>query len=237
MPRLRFTVTASCLLLASCALSDGPAPPPYTVVAAPPDAAQFEQGLRDALAQGVTAAVANLGRPNGFWGNAAVRIPLPPQLGRAEPTLRRLGLGNRLDEFQRTLNLAAEQATPYAGEILGRALQQLSLADAQALLHGGDDAATRHFRRSAGPALAASLRPYVAATTQRVGLTQRYKSLAGDHAALLKRAGIEPLDLDDYVTARTLDGLFYMLAAEEARIRRDPRARGTELIRQVFGQL
>jgi hypothetical protein len=239
MLRLSVTVTASCLLLTGCALLDvqGKAQPPYAVSRPAPDAGQIDGGLRDALAQGVATAVATLGRPNGFWGNAAVRIPLPSQLARAEPTLRRLGMGARVDEFQRALNQAAEEATPYAAEVFGHALRQMTLADAQSILRGSEDAATQYFRRSAGPALASQLRPYVVATTQRVGVTQRYKSLVGDHATLLQRAGMEPLDLDDYVTGRTLDGLFFMLAAEEARIRRDPRARGTELMRQVFGML
>lgn len=239
MLRRSMTVTASCLLLTACALLDeqGQQWPPYPATAPAPDAVQIDGGLRDALAQGVATAVATLGRPNGFWGNPAVRIPLPPQLARAEPTLRRLGMGARVDEFQRVLNQAAEEATPYAAEVFGQALRQLTLTDAQAILRGGEDAATQYFRRSAGPALASKLRPYVAATTQRVGVTQRAKALIGDHAALLQRAGMEPLDIDDYVTGRTLDGLFFMLAAEEARIRRDPRARGTELMRQVFGML
>lgn len=239
MLRLLVTAMTPCLLLAACAPVDIEQRPQGApaVVAPAPSTAQIDGGLRDALAQGVTTAVAALGRPNGFWGNAAVRIPLPPQLARAEPTLRRLGMGARVDEFQRALNQAAEEATPYAAEVLGQAIRQLTLSDAQSILRGGDDAATAYFRRSAGPALETRLRPYVAATTQRVGATQRYKSLLGDHTALLQRAGMAPLDLDDYVTARTLDGLFFMLAAEEARIRRDPRARGTELMRQVFGQL
>ncbi len=237
MLRISVMVAISGLLLAGCALLEVQGPPPHAISLPAPDAVQIEGAVRDVLAQGITNAVATLGRPNGFWGNAAVRIPLPPPLARAEPMLRRLGMGGRVDEFQRVLNHAAEEAMPYAADVFGQALRQLTLADAQALLSGGESAATHHFRSSAGPELTMRLRPYVAATTQRVGVTQRYKALTKDHGGLLHRAGMEPLDLDDYVTARAVDGLFFMLAAEEARIRRDPRARGTELMRRVFGML
>lgn len=193
--------------------------------------------LKDALAQGVGAAIGSLGRSNGFWGNLAVRVPLPAPLAKAEPTLRKLGMGARLDEFHLALNRAAEQATPQVAGAFGDAIREMSLDDARAILDGGEDAATQYFRRAAGPSLAALIRPTVEATTRNVGVTQKYKALMSDYGPILARAGVGDTDLDTLVTDRTVDGIFYAVAAEEARIRRDPRARTTELMRRVFGNL
>lgn len=240
MNRVSRTAAAALgLLMSGCAGFDA-AQPTLPGVGLPTRSntpADVSGGLRDALAQGISTAVGTLGRPNGFWGNAAVRLPLPPPLARAEGTLRKLGMGGRVDEFQRALNQAAEQAAPYAADVFGSALRQMTLSDAQAILTGGEDAATQYFRRTSSPELTAKLRPYIEATTQRIGVTQKYKSLMGEHAALLSRAGMTDTDLDAYITAKAIDGLFYSIAAEEARIRRDPRARTTELMRQVFGSL
>lgn len=201
----------------------------------PPGEAEIAAGLKEALAQGVTTAISSLGRTNGFWSNAAVRVPLPKNLAKAEGTLRKLGMGARVDEFQLALNRAAEQAVPQVANVFGDAVRQMSLADARAILQGEQDAATQYFRRTAGTALEAKVRPYVEATTQKVGVTQKYKSLMSDYGPLLERAGFTDTDLDGYVTGKAIDGLFFQIAAEEARIRRDPRARATELMRRVFG--
>lgn len=200
-----------------------------------PGEAEIAAGLKEALAQGVATAINTLGRTNGFWSNAAVRVPLPKNLAKAESTLRKLGMGARVDEFQLALNRAAEQAVPQVADVFGDAVRQMSLADARAILQGEPDAATLYFRRTAGTALEAKVRPYVEATTQKVGVTQKYKSLMSDYGPLLERAGFADTDLDGYVTGKAIDGLFFQIAAEEARIRRDPRARATELMRRVFG--
>lgn len=202
---------------------------------AAPAEAEIAAGLKEALAQGVTTAINSLGRTNGFWSNAAVRVPLPKNLAKAESTLRKLGMGARVDEFQLALNRAAEQAVPQVADVFGDAVRQMSLADARAILQGEQDAATQYFRRAAGTALEAKVRPYVETTTQNVGVTQKYKSLMSDYGPLLERAGFADTDLDGYVTGKAIDGLFFQIAAEEARIRRDPRARATELMRRVFG--
>ncbi|MEQ1439781.1 DUF4197 domain-containing protein [Fontimonas sp. SYSU GA230001] len=228
-------------LLSGCAAYDpgaaGPAPasPPPSVATL--GDAQIDAALRDSLQQGVEAALAVLGRPNGFWSNAAVRIPLPAGLAKAESTLRRAGLNQALDAFHLALNSAAEQAAPQAARYFSEAIRQMTIEDVRGVLQGGDDAATQYLRRTSGPALEAQLRLKVAAATQQAGATQKYKALMADYGPILRAAGVEGTDLDAFVTAKTLDGIFYMIAAEEARIRRDPRARATELMREVFARL
>lgn len=193
------------------------------------------QGLREALAQGSTQAIRNLGRSDGFWGQADVRIPLPDSLARAEDTLRRLGQGRSVDEFHLTLNRAAEQAVPQVAEIFGNAIRQMTIEDARGILRGSDDAATQFFRRRSSDALYQRIYPIVQTTTQRVGVTQQYKRMVANYGPLLQMAGVKAGDLDSYVTAKALDGLFLRIAAEELRIRQNPAARTSEILRRVFG--
>ncbi len=192
-------------------------------------------GLREALGQGVESAVTSLGRRNGFWDNASVRIPLPAELQQAEKTARKLGMGDKFDQMHLTLNRAAEQAVPHVADIFGAAVRQMTLEDARSILYGPNDAATQFFRRTSESELIGRIRPIVTDATTQVGVTQQYKALVSSYGPLLKLAGIEATDLDGYVTTKAVDGLFYSIAAEEARIRRDPRARTTELMRTVFG--
>lgn len=240
--RVRVGVWALMLgMLGGCAAYDPGATQP--VASAPPARAatlsdlQISTALQQSLYQGVETAVTALGRPNGFWGNAAVRIPLPPGLAKAESVLRTLGLNQSLDAFQLALNAAAEQATPQVTEYFAQAIQQMTIEDVRGVLQGGPDAATQYLRQAAGPALEAQVRLKVQAATEQAGVTQKYKALTSEYGPILQKAGVEGADLDAFVTAKTLDGIFYMLAAEEARIRRNPRARGTDLMRQVFETL
>lgn len=225
-------------VLGGCAAYDPgtaqPAASPPPQGAAAMSDLQVATALQQSLYQGVESAVSALGRPNGFWGNAAVRVPLPAGLAKAERTLRALGLNQPLDAFHLALNSAAEQATPQAAQYFSEAIRQMTVEDVRGVLQGGEDAATQYLKRTAGPALEAQVRLKVETATARAGATQRYKALMSEYGPILQKAGVESTDLDAFVTARTLDGIFYMLAAEEARIRRNPRARTTELMRQVF---
>ncbi|NUO71916.1 MAG: DUF4197 domain-containing protein [Frateuria sp.] len=207
-------------------------------------------GLKEALAKGTTSAINSLGRTDGFWGNARVRIPLPGKLEQAGKLARQLGQGARVDAFELSMNRAAEKAVPQVADIFGDAIRRMSLQDARGILTGGDHAATDFFRRTAGDALTARIKPIVAGATERVGVTQKYKALTstGGGSALGGVLGslgslggdkgggkANPLDLDDYVTARTLDGLFTMIGEQEQSIRRNPAARTTDLLKKVFG--
>lgn len=202
-------------------------------------------GLKQALSRGTTHAIETLGRKDGFWGNPAVRIPLPKRLREVASLARRLGQGAKVDAFQLSLNRAAEKAVPEVAGLFGDAIRRMTLKDAMGILHGGDHAATDYFRRAEGPRLAERIRPIVARATDSVGVTRRYKALMsgseggvlGSALALAERSGKDSnVDLDTYVTNEALDGLFKTIGEEELAIREHPAARTTELLRKVFGK-
>jgi hypothetical protein len=192
--------------------------------------------LRQALSQGTGAAIAQLGQSDGFWKDPQVRVPLPAFIGRYESAVRAVGYGGTLDQFQLTLNRAAEQAVPQAANIIGNAISRMTVTDAKEILDGPSDAATQFFKRSASDELYQSILPIVSQTTAEAGVTQQYKKLANKAGPILRLSGSNiPADLDGYVTQKALDGVFLKIAAEEARIRADPAARSTELLKKVFG--
>jgi len=198
------------------------------------DASTVAAGLREALDQGTGRAVQELGRENGFWSNATLRIPIPENLQKVESGLRRLGQGKLADDFARSLNRAAEQATPPARKIFVDAIQAMTIRDAYDILRGPPNAATTYFRRQTETKLRSAFHPIVARSTQSVGVTAAYKKLV-QRAAPLGLVDTRSLDIDAYVTQRALDSLFYVVAEEERRIRTDPVARTTELLQKVFG--
>lgn len=206
-------------------------------------------GLKEALAKGTTNAINSLGRDGGFWNNAKVRIPLPGKLEQAGKLARQLGQGAKVDAFELSLNRAAEKAVPEVADIFGDAIRKMTLDDARGILSGGNHAATDFFRRVAGDALKARIRPIVAKATDSVGVTQKYKAFTsgsgggalgdalGSLGALGGKSGNanSPLDLDDYVTGKTMDGLFTTIGDQEQSIRQNPAARTTDLLKKVFG--
>jgi len=192
--------------------------------------------LKSALDRGARAAVAQLGREDGFLGDARVKIPLPESLRRAEKNMRRFGMGKYADELIVTLNRAAEAAVPEAKQLFIDALRQMSVQDAKGILTGGDTAGTEYFRRVTADELARRFLPIVQRATARVGLAQKYKQ----YAARGVRVGLvdaQDANLDDYVARKALDGLFFMVAEEERKIRRDPVGAASSLIKKVFGAL
>jgi len=193
-------------------------------------------GLKAALEKGAQAAIAALGRPDGFLGNPQVKIPLPESLQRAERLLRRVGMGKYADELVVGMNRAAEAAVPEARALLVESVRKMTVQDAKGILGGGETAATEYFRRTTRERLHARFLPIVEKATAKVQLAQTYDQYAGAAASLglLKK---EDADLDAYVTARALDGLYLMIAEEEKRIRRDPMATGTAILKKVFGAL
>ena len=190
-------------------------------------------GLRDALEQGTRRAVQDLGRENGFWSHPTLRIPVPENLAKIEKGLRRFGQDKVADDFVRSLNRAAEAATPAARDIFVDAIRRMTIKDAVEILKGPSDAGTRYFRRHTETPLTAAFRPIVVRSTETVGVTARYKRFARK-AEPLGLVSPGELDLDDYITRKALDGLFQLVAAEERRIREDPAARTTDLLRKVF---
>ncbi len=204
-------------------------------------------GLKEALANGTTNAINSLGRNGGFWNNPNVRIPLPGKLDQAGKLARQLGQGAKVDAFELSMNRAAEKAVPQVAQIFGDAIRKMTLSDARGILTGGDRAATDYFRRVAGDALTTRIRPIVAKATSSVGVTQKYKSFTSGSSAgalgdmLGKFGGSDSnnagssLDLDDYVTKQTINGLFTEIGAQEQSIRSNPGARTTDLLKKVFG--
>jgi hypothetical protein len=192
--------------------------------------------LKAALEQGAQSAVASLGRLDGFLGNAQVKIPLPESLERTEKLARRVGLGKHADELIVTMNRAAEAAVPEARKLLIDAARKMTVQDAKAVLTGGETAGTEYFRRSSHGALHERFLPIVKNATARVGVAQKYHEYAGSAAqfGLIKS---EHADLDEYVTQKALDGLYFMLGEEEKKIRKDPAGAAKSIVRKIFGLL
>jgi hypothetical protein len=203
---------------------------------------QISAGLKEALSVGAERAVSVLGRSGGFLDDASVRIPLPGGLDKAASALRAAGQGSYVDEFETTVNRAAEAAIPKTLGIVEQTVSDMTLEDVQGILNGGDDAATQFLRERAGGSLREAILPIVSSATDQAGATTAYKSLKSEADGMLGGLGglgglmsSGSLDLDGYVTDKTLDGLFVKLAAEEKAIRANPMARTTDLLKTVFG--
>ena len=214
------------------------------LLAAAPAAAQLERisnkdavaGLKAALEKGSQAAVAQLGRTDGFFGDARVKIPLPESLRRAEGLMRRLGMGRYADELELTMNRAAEAAVPEAKSLLVDAVKKMSVQDAKGILTGGDTAGTEYFRRTTQDQLRKKFMPIVQQATKKVQLAEKYD----DYAEVGARFGLisaQDANLDQYVTQKALDGLYFMIAEEEKKIRQDPLGSASSIIKKVFGAL
>jgi len=197
------------------------------------DGTKVAAGLREALGQGTSRAVQALGREGGFWSVPNLRIPVPDNLRKADAALRRIGQARLADDFVRTLNRAAEQATPAARQIFTDAIRGLTIRDAIEILRGPPDAATTYFRRQTEAKLTENFRPIVARSTNAVGVTATYKRVVS-RAAPLGLIDTAALDIDSYVTREALNRLFELIAREEGRIRADPAARTSQLLREVF---
>ena len=193
-------------------------------------------GLKAALDKGAATAVASLGRTDGFWGNPKVRIPLPEQLQRARSALRLIGRGQEVDALELAVNRAAEQAVPQARTLLVSAVKSMSVDDAKQLLRVGDDSVTQFFKLKTAPQLSERFLPIVRRVTEKSGVAQQYNALAAQGAAfgLIKP---EQATVERYVTQKALDGLYTLIAEEEKKIRADPLAAGSDIIRRVFGAL
>ena len=192
--------------------------------------------LKAALEKGSTAAVTNLGRTDGFFGNPQVKIPLPESMQRTENLMRRFGLGRYADELILGMNRAAEAAVPEAKQLFVDSVRKMTLQDAKGILRGGETAGTEYFRRTTEGELRKRFLPIVQRSTEKVGLVQQYDNYA-ERVAALGLVKKDDANLEEYVTQKTLDGLFFMVAEEEKAIRKDPVGTGTAIIKKVFGAL
>jgi hypothetical protein len=191
-------------------------------------------GLKAALNQAVATAVTTLGKPDGFLGNPEVRIALPGKLDKAAKKLRKLGMGKQTDALEMAMNRAAEAAVPEARALFVDAIKQMSVADAVTLLRGPDDAATQYFRGAMSGKLAERFQPIVSKATESVQLAKQYNDVAG-RASSLGLIDQKDASLDAYVTRKAMDGLFLVMAREEAAIRKNPLEQANALLRKVFG--
>lgn len=190
-------------------------------------------GLKQALQVSTSKAVALTGRPDGFLKNEAIKIALPPKLETVGKGLRMLGMGAKVDELEVGMNRAAEQATPQAKQIFLTALKKMTFDDARHILTGDDNAATEYFKRTSSADLTTAFSPTVHRSMERVGVVQQYERVLNSAPGGSTLAG--EFDLDKYIVGKTLDGLFYMLGEEEKKIRKNPAAQTTALLKEVFG--
>lgn len=192
-------------------------------------------GLKEALEIGTSQAVTLVSKKNGYLKNPKIKIPLPKNVRKAENILRNIGFGSKVDEFELSMNRAAERAAPKAKSIFWDAIKKMTFSDARQILDGRDDAATLYFRKKTSTQLQKAFRPIINQAMSEVGVTQAYKSVDRKIRVLPFTKSLS-FDLDAYVTDKALDGLFSMLAEEEKKIRQDPAARVTDLLKKVFAK-
>ncbi len=197
--------------------------------------AKIGSGLKEALKIGAENAVSFTGKTDGYFLNQAIKILMPEKLKTFEKGLRAVGYGPQVDEFVLSMNRAAERAAPFAKQIFWNAIGEMSFDDVRKILSGNDTAATDYFKRKTTSPLTTVFKPIVSKSMNEVGVTRQYKELVGryDSIPFVKK---ESFDLDQYVVAKALDGLFYMVGEEEKKIRKNPAARTTDLLKEVFGK-
>ncbi len=191
-------------------------------------------GLKEALQIGTGNATNLTGRLDGFFKNAAIKILLPKQLDTVGKGLRMAGQGRMVDEFVLSMNRAAEKAAPEARKIFVDAVKQMSFDDARKILFGNETAATDYFKARTSTRIATAFRPIIEKSMDEVGATRQYKDLIGRFQNI-PFAKSQALDIDAYVVSKSLDGLFYMVGEEEKKIRKDPIARVSSILKDVFG--
>jgi hypothetical protein len=197
---------------------------------------EVDQGLKAALEQGAVAAVSLLGRPDGFLGNPKVRIPLPGFLEQAAQLLKMLGRGKQVEELEIAMNRAAEAAVPMAKDMLVRAARSMTVNDARGILTGGDTSVTDFFAAKTREPLGVKFLPLVTAATKKVGLAQKYNAVAGKVAGTGLMSA-QDANIEHYVTGKSLDGLYFVIGQEERKIRANPAAASSAVLRRVFGAL
>lgn len=191
-------------------------------------------GLKEALTISSKNAVDIVSKVDGYYGNELIKIPLPKEIQSIAKVGKQFGLGKQFDEFEMSINRAAESAASEATSIFWDAIKKMTFDDAKKILTGKENAATMYFKEKTSDNLRAAFKPIVNKSIDNVGVTKIYKSLMSD-IKKIPLVKISNTDLDEYVTDKALDGLFTMVAGEEKKIRTDPAARVTDLLKQVFG--
>jgi RNA binding exosome subunit len=192
-------------------------------------------GLKEALSIGTQNAVTEVSQVNGYFGNKAIKILMPKKLDTVANVLKKVGYSKEVDDFELSMNRAAEKAAPRAKSIFVDAIKEMTIEDARKVLSGGDTAATDYFKDKTHDKLYTAFEPTIASSLDEVGATRSYKTMMAKYESV-PFVSKQSLDLDRYVTEKALDGLYYMVGQEEKKIRHDPAARVTDLLRTVFGK-
>jgi len=196
--------------------------------------ADAASGLKEALALGITKGAEQASQTDGFYLNRLIRIPFPPDAQRVASTLRSIGLGRQVDQFELSLNRGAEDAAQKAKPIFLSAIKSLTFGDVWNILTGQKDAATQYLKRTTTAQLSTAFRPIIAQSLDKVGATRYYTQLSSTYNQLPLVKPVQT-DLSQYTTDKAIDGLFTLIAQEEANIRENPVARTTALLKRVFG--
>jgi hypothetical protein len=200
------------------------------------DDTTIAKGLKEALATGTARAVKAVSQRDGYFSNEMIKILLPEKIRSTAELLGRFGFQQEVDDFVLSMNRAAEKAAPKATEYFVNALKAMTFEDARAILQGDATSATRYFREKTGDKIYGAFKPVVVANMKDVGVSRNYTQMKERFEGIPFAGTIGSFDLDHYVTTKAVDGLFSMLGEEEKKIRTDPAARGTELLKKVFGK-
>ena len=198
--------------------------------------AEVVEGLKEALRVSSKKSIDILGKQDGFYRDKAVKIAMPEKLKEVDRLLRKIGQKKLADRFIKTMNRAAEQSVKSTVRIFVSAIKKMTVKDAMDIYKGRDDEATRYFRRTKGSEIQKTIHPIVKKATQETGVTSNYKKISKKVSGLHPSLAKSMPDIDAYVTEKTIDGIFYKIAKEEAEIRKNPAARTTEILKKVFTQ-
>jgi Protein of unknown function (DUF4197) len=198
--------------------------------------AQAAGGLKEALTQGITTAVAETGKPGGFENNPLIKITMPEKLRTVERGLRAIGMGGQVDSFEHSMNAAAEEAAPRAKAIFLDALKQMTFEDAKGILMGGNTAGTEFFKRKTSAQVSEAFRPVIEKAMAHTGVQEKFGTMRGS-APKLPFGQSPQVDINNYVLQKSVDGMFTMMGEEEKNIRTNPAAQVTPLLKTVFGKL
>ncbi len=206
------------------------------ITASPLNESTTISALKEALRVATERAVQSTSQTNGFLENPKIRIGLPGALSSVASALRGIGMGAQVDELEVAMNHAAEKATGEATPVFVDAITQMSFSDATGIVKGGDTAATEYFEKTTSEPLRTRFGPIVSEAMQSVGVAKLYDELIGRYTSAIPFSSAPRFDLDGYVTDETLEGLFTVVGEEEKKIRTDPAARATDLLKQLFGR-
>ena len=199
------------------------------------DESTIASGLKEALSIGTENAVKSVSQVDGYFGNKIIKILMPKKIQNVANVLGKLGYQKQVDDFVLSMNRAAEKAAPQATSLFVGAIKEMTLEDARGILSGGDTSATDYFKEKTSDKIYTAFKPIISSSMNEVGVTRSYKAMMDKYAALPLMKS-ESLDLDHYVTNKAMDGLFYMIGQEEKKIRTNPAARVTDLLKKVFGK-